>query len=58
MYIPVLMRYFLGLYYLSTYWYICRMRIMIKSDNDWYEVIWYMHKKMIYSHKQFKIEQY
>ena len=26
------------------------MRIMIKSDNDWYKVIWYMHKKMIYSH--------
>ena len=23
---------------------------MIKSDNNWYEVIWYVNKKMIYSH--------
>ena len=24
------------------------MRIMIKSDNYWYTVIWYMHNKTIY----------
>ena len=27
-----------------------RMVIMIKSDNDWYEVIGYVHKKKMYSH--------
>ena len=26
------------------------MRIMIKSDNDWYEVIRYVHNKRINSH--------
>ena len=26
------------------------MRIMIKLDNNWNEVIWYVHKKTIYSH--------
>ena len=26
------------------------MRIIIKSDNNWYEVICYVHKKIIYSH--------
>ena len=26
------------------------MRIIIKSDNNWHEVIWYVHKKKKYSH--------
>ena len=24
--------------------------IYIKSDNNWYEVIWYVYKKMVYTH--------
>ena len=39
------MRYVCRLYYLSVYWYTYGMRIIIKSDNDWYEVIGYVHKK-------------
>ena len=23
---------------------------MIKSDNKWYEIIWYVHNKTMYSH--------
>ena len=23
---------------------------MLNSDNNWYEVIWYVHNKMLYSH--------
>ena len=45
MYISVVMRYLCRWYYLSTYQYIYWTRIMIKSDNYWYEVIWYMHYK-------------
>ena len=26
------------------------IRIIVKSDNDWYKVIGYVQKKMIYSH--------
>ena len=49
-YIAVLMRYMCIWCYLSTYRYIYRMRIFIKSDHDWYKDIYYMHDKMIYSH--------
>ena len=38
------------LYYLSTDRYTYGMIILIKSDNDRYDVIWYLHKEIIYSH--------
>ena len=44
------MKYVCRLYYLSTYWYTYGMIIMIKSDKNLYEVIWYVHNKMLYSH--------
>ena len=50
-YIPVLMRYMCRWYYLNMYGYTYRIRIMINSDNDWYKVIWYVHKKMMYSQR-------
>ena len=31
------------------YWYIYEIIIMINSDNGWSKVIWYIHKKPIYS---------
>ena len=49
-YIPLSMRYVCRWYYLSKYWYTYGMRITINSYNNWYEVIWYAHKKMLYSH--------
>ena len=36
-------------YYLSTYRYTYGMRINIKSDNKFYDVIWYVQKKILYS---------
>ena len=47
--IQVPMMYACRLYCLSTYRYTCRMIIIIKSDNDWYEVICYVQNKMLYS---------
>ena len=44
------MRYVCRRYYLNAYRYIYGMITKIKSDNNWYEVILYMHNKMKYSH--------
>ena len=49
-YIPVPMRVVCRLYYIRPYWYTYGMRKLINSDNNWYEVIWYIHKKTLYPH--------
>ena len=36
-------------HYPCMYWYTYRTRIIIKLDNNWYEVIGYVHKKTTYS---------
>ena len=49
-YIPVHMRYVCRWYYLRTYRYTYRIRIIIKSYNYWYNIIWYVLNKTVYSH--------
>ena len=45
------MRYMCKGYDLKPYYYTYGTIITIEPDNNWYEVIQYMRKKMIYSHK-------
>ena len=49
-YIPVPMSSVCRWYYPITYFYTYGMIIMINTDKNWHEVIWYVHNKMLYSH--------